>query len=141
MAGPLTMSWRLRRGCLGLTLALLVTSCAPTPANIQPWRPAASFIPDNKPPSLLLYDKTLVYVKDKYVDAERFDPKEMLFASLKAIETTQPQVSVQEGVASGSVKRQNGIAGLRFELKDDCHPERSRFSGGAKDLPLNRLGA
>jgi len=32
----------------------------------------------------------------------------------------------------------SGSGALR-QLHDDCHPERSRFSGVAKDLPLRRL--
>jgi hypothetical protein len=36
---------------------------------------------------------------------------------------------------------ERGAAPVPFVTARLCHPERSRFSGGAKDLPLNRTNA
>ena len=60
----------------------------------------------------------------------------------KAAEPRRGRLTIQEAGAEGQQVHESVLG--QFEISDDIvarrwrHPERSRFSGGAKDLPLRQ---
>ncbi|MEW6430543.1 MAG: MXAN_5808 family serine peptidase [Myxococcota bacterium] len=54
--------------------------------------------------SLRVLTKVILYVKDNYVDPKRVHPKEMMVASLEAVEKTVPDVMVDGTAESGKVR-------------------------------------
>lgn len=70
---------------------------------------------------LRVFNKVVLLVKEQYVDAARVDPKEMLRASLDAVEKAVPEVLVEDiddhtiKVAIGTA---SGIEERTFDIKD-----------------------
>ncbi|MEW5738386.1 MAG: MXAN_5808 family serine peptidase [Myxococcota bacterium] len=54
--------------------------------------------------SLRVLTKVILYVKDNYVDPKRVRPKEMMVASLEAVEKSVPDVMVEGSAESGKVR-------------------------------------
>jgi carboxyl-terminal processing protease len=55
-------------------------------------------------PSMRIFTKVILYVKDNYVDPKRIKPKEMLISSLDYVEKQVPDVMVDGNAESGRVK-------------------------------------
>ena len=95
--------------------SLLFVAYAPTALDAKGQRvtPEPSTAASDKGPSsatpgpftgdLRVFNKTVLHIKDNYYDPTRVKPKEMLLASLKAIETASPTVHVQGPSSSGIV--------------------------------------
>ena len=70
---------------------------------------------------LRVFNKVVLLVKEQYVDAARIDPKEMLRASLDAVEKAVPEVLVED-IDDNTIKVAIGTpAGLQertFDIKD-----------------------
>jgi carboxyl-terminal processing protease len=73
-------------------------------AEASPGRPDDASKPPHDLSALRVMTKVILYVKDNYVDPKRVHPKEMMVASLEAVEKTVPEVMVDGSADSGKVK-------------------------------------
>jgi len=70
---------------------------------------------------LRVFNKVVLLVKEQYVDAARVDPKEMLRASLDAVEKAVPEVLVEDiddNTIKVSIGTATGIEERTFDIKD-----------------------
>ncbi len=65
--------------------------------------PGETGAPHHDLSALVLFNKTLLKVKDRYVDPSRIDPKKMLYSALDSVQFNIPEVLVEPDVAHNKV--------------------------------------
>ena len=90
-------------------LALVLTVIRQTPegvslsVDVPEVRAAPGEAPHHDLSALTIFNKTLVKIKDRYVDPARIDPKKMLYAALDSVQYNIPEVLVEPDPAHNKV--------------------------------------
>ena len=66
-------------------------------------RPASRSIARHDLSALTIFNKTLLRVKERYVDPSRIDPKKMLYAALDSVQFNIPEVLVEPDTVKNKV--------------------------------------
>ncbi len=124
-------------------VALVLTITRPTPTGLislglggpavraAPGAPAASVVTHNLT-ALRIFNRTLVRVRDAYVDPVRIDPKKMLYAALDSVQFDVPEVLVEPRTDQNQVVVQVNNKRRVFSTKDVDSPW--RLSGRLKEI-------
>ena len=108
------MRSRLNLALVGVagTLALVLTVIRQSPAgvvsldlDVQEVRaaPGVTQQPRHDLSALAIFNKTLLRIKDRYVDPARVDPKKMLYAALDSVQFNVPEVLIEPDAARNQI--------------------------------------
>ena len=93
LALVLTVVRQSPEGVVSLDLQMKEVRAAPGEARVQRHDLSA----------LTIFNKTLIRIKDRYVDPARVDPKRMLFAALDSVQYNIPEVLVEPDTARNKI--------------------------------------
>jgi carboxyl-terminal processing protease len=120
-------------------IALILTVVHPTPRGLgdrevraAPGAPASSVKRKHNLSALKVFNRTLVRIRDRYVDPARIDPREMLYSALDSVQFNIPEVLVNPDRQAHKVTITVNDKKRVFSLADVQSPW--RLSGKLKQI-------